>query len=116
MTLTWRSFDDKPDLRLPFIKTTQQAIQSLYERMSKKHGNVLFRRAMTYLQHAGGLSEIELEDMLSADDTVLQSIFLHYLPPYDVFRLPGTLWIRIRNDMHKYLVEKEIDNTNVIYL
>jgi hypothetical protein len=116
MTLTWHSFDDKCDLRLPFIKTTQKAIESLYQRMSKKHGNVLFRRAMTYLQLAGGLNETELEDMLSADNTVLQSIFLHYLPPYDVFRLPGTLWIRIRNDMHKYLVEKEVDNTNVIYL
>lgn len=116
MTLTWHSFDDKSDRRLSFIKTTRSAIESLYERMSKKHGNVLFTRAITYLQLAGGLTETELEDMLSADDTVLQSVFLHYLPPFDIFRLPSTLWIRIRNDMQKYLVEKDVDNTNVIYL
>ena len=116
VTLTWHSFDDKSDRRLPSIKTTYQAIQSLYERMSKKHGSVLFRRAIGYLQFAGGLTETELEDILSADDTVLQSIFLHYLPPLDIFRLPSTLWIRIRNDMQKYLVEKDVNNTNVIYL
>ena len=116
MTLTWHSFDDEPYRRLPSIKTTWQAINSFYERMSKKHGNVLFRRAITYLQLAGGLNETELEDILSADDVVLQSIFLHYLPPLDIFRLPSTLWIRIRNDMQKYLVEKDVDNTNVIYL
>ncbi|CAF4685549.1 unnamed protein product, partial [Rotaria sp. Silwood2] len=70
---------------------------------------------MTYLRLAGGLSESELEDILSADDKVLKSVFVHYLPPTNIFRLPSALWIRIRNDMHKYLIEKEVDNTLIIY-
>jgi hypothetical protein len=116
ITQTWRSFNDKPDRDFLRIRTTGDAIHYLYNQLSKKHGQVLFKRAMTYLKLAGGLSESELEDILSADDTVLQSVFAHHLPPKNLFRLPSTLWIRIRNDMHKYLIEKEIDNTLIIYL
>jgi hypothetical protein len=116
MTQTWHSFDDKPDYNFLRIKTTPDAINYLYNQLSKKHGEVLFKRAMTYLILAGGLSETELEDILSADDKVLQSVFHYHLPPANIFRLPSTLWIRIRNDMHNYLIEKEIDNTLIIYL
>jgi hypothetical protein len=116
MSLVWHSYDDQPGNDFLSVKTTTNAIEYLYAQLCKKHGEVLFRRAMVYLQEAGGLSETELEDMLSADNTVLQYIFLHYLPPFNVFRLPSTLWIRIRNDMQKYLVEKTVDNIPVIYL
>lgn len=96
--------------------TTKSAIKYLYACLSQKHGETLFYRTIAYLRQAGGLNETELEDMLSADDEVLQSIFVHYLPPLKVFRLPSNLWIRIRNDMSKYLVEKTVDDTPVIYL
>ncbi|CAF4251319.1 unnamed protein product [Rotaria sp. Silwood2] len=115
ITQTWRSFNDKPDRDFLKIHSTRDAINYLYNQLSKKHGDILFKRAMTYLRLAGGLSETELEDILSADDKILQSVFVHYLPPTKIFRLPSTLWIRIRNDMHKYLIEKEIDNTLIIY-
>ncbi|CAF3753379.1 unnamed protein product [Rotaria magnacalcarata] len=114
-TYTWHSFDDNLDSGFEKAKTTKSAIKYLYARLSEKYGEVLFYRAMKYLKQAGGLSETELEDMLSADNEVLHSVFVHYLPPTDVFRLPGTLWIRIRNDMSKYLVEKNVDNVPVIY-
>ncbi|CAF4754750.1 unnamed protein product [Rotaria sp. Silwood1] len=115
ITQTWHSFNNKPDRDFLKIQSTRDAINYLYNQLSKKHGDILFKRAMTYLRLAGGLSESELEDILSADDKVLQSVFVHYLPPRNIFRLPGTLWIRIRNDMHQYLIEKEIDNTLIIY-
>jgi len=115
-TLTWHSFDDKPDPGFLKAITTKSAIKYLYARLSQKHGEKLFYRTIAYLQRAGGLNETELEDMLSADNEVLQSIFVHYLPPLNVFRLPSTLWIRIRNDMSKYLVQKTVDEIPVIYL
>ncbi|CAF4105784.1 unnamed protein product, partial [Adineta steineri] len=115
ITRSWHSFTNKSDRDFLRIQTTQDAISYLYNQLSRKHGEILFKRAMTYLRLSGGLSESELEDILSADDQVLQSVFTHYLPPTNVFRLPSTLWIRIRNDMHKYLIEKEIDNTLIIY-
>ncbi|CAF1547953.1 unnamed protein product [Rotaria magnacalcarata] len=116
ITLAWHSFGDANLDTLSNITCTRDAIEQLYNQLSMKHGEVLFRRAMTYLQHAGGLSETELLDMLSVDDEVLQSVFVHYLPPIEIFRLPNTLWIRIRNDMHKYMVEIEVDNMTIIYL
>jgi hypothetical protein len=116
ITVAWHSFDDEPDTDFIAITGTESAIEYLYTQLSKKHGEVLFRRAMRYLWLAGGLSEIEMEDMLTAENEVLQSVLVHYLPPPNIFRLPSTLWIRIRNDMSKYLVEKEVDNTIIIYL
>ncbi|CAF0944155.1 unnamed protein product [Didymodactylos carnosus] len=115
ITLQWHSYDENPDEDFNGVETTSTAINYLYTQLSKKHNEVFFKRAMAYLQQAGGLSEIELEDMLSADNTVLQAIFVHYLPPLHTFRIPSTLWVRIRNDMQNYLTEKDIDNTPVIY-
>ena len=116
MTLDWHSYDEQLSEAFEGVETTSSAIRYLYDQLSKKHNEVFFKRAMAYLHQAGGLSEIELEDLLSADDRVLQSIFVHYLPPVNIFRIPSTLWVRLRNDMQKYLVEKIVDNTSVIYL
>ena len=115
-TLTWHSFDVEIDRQFLAVKRTSDAIGYLYHRLGEKHGQVLFRRSMRYLQLSGGLNELELEDILSSDDDVLQSVFLHYLPPWKLFRLPSTLWIRIRNDMQKYLVEKQIDHLPCLVL
>jgi hypothetical protein len=115
-TLTWHSYDQVPDKAFLAIKQTRDAIGYLYNQLGIKHGQVLFRRSMRYLQLSGGLSELEIEDILSLDDDVLQSVFVHYLPPFGLFRLPSNLWIRIRHDMHKYLIEKDIDNVPCVYL
>ena len=115
-TLTWHSYDQTPNKTFLSIDYTGDAIEYLYEQLGNKHGQILFRRVMHYLQLSGGLSELELEDILSLDDEILQSVFVHYLPPLSLFRLPSNLWIRIRNDMHKYLIEKDIDGIPCVYL
>ena len=46
----------------------------------------------------------EMEDILSLDDEVLQSVYLYHLPPNENhIRLPQLLWQRIRNDLEEYL-------------
>ena len=115
-TLTWHSYDQVADKAFLAIEYTSHAIEYLYKQLGMKHGQVLFQRSMHYLQLSGGLSELEIEDILSLDDEILQSVFIHYLPPLGLFRLPSNLWIRIRNDMHKYLVEKDIDGVPCVYL
>jgi hypothetical protein len=115
-TLTWHSYDQVPDKAFLAIDYTGDAIEYLYNQLGLKHGEILFQRSMRYLQLSGGLSELEIEDILSSDDEVLQSVFVHYLPPLKLFRLPSNLWIRIRNDMHKYLIEKDIDGVPCVYL
>ena len=57
-----------------------------------------------------GISENELEDILSLDDDLLTQIFEFHSPP--LRRFPIALWFRIKHVMKEYLVEKEIDDTN----
>jgi hypothetical protein len=55
-------------------------------------------RSLGYITAARcGLSESELEDVLSLDEDVLGSVFSHWLPP--VRRVPPSLWPRLYLDM-----------------
>jgi hypothetical protein len=57
---------------------------------------ILFKHCFLYLTlfEYRGISENELEDILSLDDKVLTSIFIKYHPP--VRRFPMGLWYRIK--------------------
>jgi hypothetical protein len=82
--------------------------------MEKIHGKLLFSRAIIYMSSfKNGISEGEIEDILSLDDDVLYDIFEFHAPP--IRRLPIALWSRIKNDLKEYMVEKEINDTRVIY-
>jgi hypothetical protein len=48
-----------------------------------------------------GLSESELEDILSCDDDVLNDVYAYWTPP--VRRLPPLLLVRLKTDLSQYL-------------
>lgn len=48
-----------------------------------------------------GLSESELEDILSCDDDVLNDVYQYWKPP--LRRLPPLLMARLRTDLQQYL-------------
>jgi hypothetical protein len=80
----------------------------------KDHGKLLFSRAIIYMSSfANGISESEIESILSLDDDVLYDIFEFHAPP--IRKLPVALWSRIKYDLRGYMVEKEVDETRVIY-
>jgi len=56
-----------------------------------------------------GLSEAELEDLLSLDEKVLNDVFQYHLPP--VRRIPPLLWTRIRNDLPGELINQSINQS-----
>jgi hypothetical protein len=69
--------------------------------------------ALAYITAAkSGLSESELEDLISLDDKVLDDVYQYHLPP--VRRIPPLLWTRIRNDLPNYLSEREADGISVM--
>ncbi|CAF0986663.1 unnamed protein product [Adineta steineri] len=110
---TWHSYDTI-DNQLKTCRTVDDCILYLFNQLQLKHNNVLFRRALSYMTACrSGISQNELEDVLSLDDDVLKSVFEHYIPP--IQRLPGILWTRIRNDLDEYITEKEVDDSPVIY-
>lgn len=51
-----------------------------------------------------GLSETELEDVLSLDDTVLNDVFQHWLPP--LRRIPPLLIPRLLDELGRYVVRR----------
>ncbi|UJR18077.1 hypothetical protein I4U23_004977 [Adineta vaga] len=110
---TWHSYDPI-DYELKKLKNVDDCIRYLFRYLSKIHNELLFRRAICYMTSCrNGISQNELEDVLSLDDDVLKSVFQHYIPP--IRRIPGILWTRIRNDLDEYITEKEVDDLSVIY-
>ena len=95
-------------------KSVEQCINILLSRMEGKHGETLVERCFGYITASNaGLSAGELEDILSLDEQVLNSIFEYWEPP--VRRIPPILMYRIFYDIEQFLVEREAHGLTVIY-
>ncbi|KAK0175700.1 hypothetical protein PV327_009429 [Microctonus hyperodae] len=107
----WRSYTKPADTHL--ANTVMDSIMMLFERIEKQHGKILVFHALAYITAAkSGLSESELEDLISLDDKVLDDVYQYHLPP--VRRIPPLLWTRIRNDLPNYLSEREAGGVSVL--
>ncbi|WAR21878.1 NWD2-like protein, partial [Mya arenaria] len=101
MSLSWRSYTDVNQSLLG--ATIKEAINHL----EKSWGNIAYLCAARE-----GLSEVELEDLLSLDD---EDTYIYHLPPDpDVIRLPPLLWKRIQYDITEYVVERQSGGKKVI--
>lgn len=93
--------------------TMNETINYLFKKYEAYYGPIVFSRCIFYLTvFKNGISESELEDILSIDDDVLNEIFDKYEPP--IRRFPNSIWLRIKNEINDYLTEKESDDTLVI--
>lgn len=117
-------------------------VHLILEKLERWHGKILVAHALSCIlinepqQFVSMMSDItcakrgltasELEDLLSCDDEVLNDVYqwcehfystehtylLHrWTPPQR--RLPPMLWIRIKNDLNRYLVERGSDRSTV---
>ncbi|XP_061179023.1 NACHT and WD repeat domain-containing protein 2-like [Saccostrea echinata] len=111
---TWASYYSVDQTSLE--KTVRASINKLFQRLEVLHGKLLTSKAFGYLTAAKiGLSEAELEDILSCDDDVLNDVYMYWTPP--VRRLPPLLLVRLKaslEDKH-YLVERGVDGLLVMY-
>ncbi|XP_062592194.1 NACHT and WD repeat domain-containing protein 2-like [Saccostrea cucullata] len=106
----WNSFSSESETVLE--KTIRESINALFQRLEKSHGLLMMSRSMGYLTAArNGLSESELEDILSCDDDVLNDVYQYWKPP--IRRLPPLMMARLRTDLQQYLVERGADNVTV---
>ena len=109
--IQWKSYDDIPHDTL--MHTVEACIHKLFDRLERKHGKVFVSRALGYITAAkNGLSEAELEDILSLDDDVLNSVFTLWEPP--IRRIPPSLWSRLYLEIQAFLVEREADGIVVL--
>ena len=68
------------------------------------------------LLFAGGLTDTELEDVVSCNDTVLTDLLsFETPPPGKIVRLPSLLWRRLKYDLKPYVVERQRDGKAVIF-
>ena len=106
---TWKSFEKSNfDCR-----DIEACLSRLYRRLETKHGKTLVSKALGFLSaSAGGLTELEMEDVLSLDEEVLTDVFQFHIPP--IRRLPSILWARVRRDLDEYIVDREADGTKVM--
>ena len=110
--LRWRSYTPDSDIHLE--QNVREIIDDLFQRLERRHGKTLVSHALAYITASkNGLTEPELEDLLSLDDEVLNDVYQYWTPP--VRRLPPLLWIRIRSDIGDYLIERGADGTQVVF-
>lgn len=109
--MRWRSYSRASDTILAY--TVMDSIMKLFDRIEKQHGRQLVAHALSYITASkSGLSETEIEDLISLDDIVLDDVFQYHMPP--VRRIPPLLWTRIRRDLPNYLSEREADGVSVL--
>lgn len=88
-------------------------VEYIFHDLEDEHGQLLVQRCMYYLTcFETGISEAELEDVLSVDNDVLEDLFEKRDPP--ICRFPISVWTRIKQKINSYLTEKQVDNTQVI--
>ena len=107
----WKSYSKAQDTYL--AHSVMDSIFLLFEKVESKHGWLLVSHALAYATASkSGVSETELEDLISLDDKVLDDIYQYHLPP--VRRIPPLLWTRVRSDLPGYLSDSEADGVSVI--
>ena len=110
----WHSYTQSEEIAIS--STVQEAISLLFSKSEDKYGKVFVNHALGYLT-AGkdGLSGIEMEDVLSCDDDVLNEIYQYHDPPVDGFiRIPSLMWSRLQYEIREYIVERQADGKSVM--
>ncbi|XP_074652791.1 NACHT and WD repeat domain-containing protein 2-like [Tubulanus polymorphus] len=109
----WNSYT-KVHMSDTLAATVPDSIGKLLDRLESRHDGHVVKHALAYITASrNGLSDSEVEDLLSLDDDVLNSIYTYWLPP--IRRIPPSLWTRIRSDIDTYLVEREANGVLAVY-
>ena len=111
----WSSYDKIPkDLEnFTVFNKIENCIFHIFNNLENDYGKLLVSRCLFYLTSSdeSGISDVELEDVLSLDDELLNHIFEYHLPP--IRKFPISLWNRIKYSLKDYITQREIDGVNV---
>jgi WD40 repeat protein len=100
----WKSYDQPSQLRL--MPTVRQLISQVLESVEILHGAKLVRMALAMITFSvEGISDNEMEDLLSLDESVLDELFQYHVPT--TRRLPSHVWVRIRDVLTGLIVEHD---------
>ena len=110
----WKSYTPLESISL--ASSTAAALSHLFEQLEEQHGKTLVQHTLAYLTAAkNGLTEAEIEDVLSLDDKVLDDVYQYWDPPVEgIVRIPPLLWKRIKHTINNYLVRRQADGKMVL--
>lgn len=95
-----------------FSTSLGDSISAMLTDLEKKHGYELVSRSMSYLVGSvTGLSDSEMEDLLSLDDHVMSVIYSNHKP--SLWRIPHNKWLRLKDEIDRYFVQREVDGVTV---
>uniref|UniRef100_A0A1I8GX10 NACHT domain-containing protein n=1 Tax=Macrostomum lignano TaxID=282301 RepID=A0A1I8GX10_9PLAT len=108
----WRSFHRPNPLSLR--STVREAVCHVFDQLVATHGCVLTRHSLAYITASrNGLTESELEDLLSLDDEVLAEVIDTY-PRTGALRFPSIRWTKLRQAIGSHLADREADGARVL--
>ncbi|KAK3090305.1 hypothetical protein FSP39_010788 [Pinctada imbricata] len=97
-----------PEHELVLQDSVRGAINMLFDNLETKFGSIVTSHTLGYFTIAlNGISENELEDVLSCDDEALNDLYRYHDPPVEgIVRCPPVIVARIQYDIKEYIVER----------
>ncbi|XP_051784157.1 NACHT and WD repeat domain-containing protein 2 isoform X2 [Erpetoichthys calabaricus] len=108
----WRSHKDVDDSSL--CVTVHESIEQLFWSLENKLGSKFVFRALGYITIVRtGLSEMELEDILSLDNSVLKDIIIS-TNLQNPLRVAYILIAKLKEELNGYLIERQVRNLTLL--
>ncbi|XP_076114826.1 uncharacterized protein LOC143082831 isoform X2 [Mytilus galloprovincialis] len=109
--MSWTSYMDPDQCKL--MDTVKKMAGFKFSKMELKYGEATIKRALGYIAASrSGVTDNEMEDLLSLDDAVMDEVMVRYTPPRRHF--PQIIWVKIREELSYYLTESKTYNINTI--
>ena len=99
----WKSHDDVHQMTLP--NSFDVAVDIVITQLIDQYGRQFISYAMLYISLCyQGISEQELEDCLSCNNSVLNEVYEYHDPPSTtIIRIPPLMWARVRYSIQSYI-------------
>lgn len=109
--LSWTSYMDMDNCKL--MDNVKKMASFKFSKMELKYGEATIRRALGYITAArNGVTNNEMEDLMSLDDAVMDEIAIKFVTHRRHF--PQIIWVKIREDLAYFLTESNTYNTTTI--
>ncbi|KAF1656926.1 NACHT and WD repeat domain-containing protein 2, partial [Aptenodytes patagonicus] len=108
----WRSHKDVDESSL--CVTVHESIEQLFWSLENKCGSRLLSRALGYITMSkSGLSEMELEDILALDNSVMYELN-ESVRESNPLRIPYIYIARLKEGLQGYLIERQVRNVTLL--
>ncbi|XP_013413262.1 NACHT domain- and WD repeat-containing protein 1 isoform X2 [Lingula anatina] len=107
--LMWRSYTELCTIQSSMSTTVQASINRQFDQLEAKFKKIIVQNILGYITIGlNGVTENELEDVLSCDNEVLKEAYVYHKPPAsDFIRMPPLIWARLRHEMRDFLEERQ---------